>query len=201
MANTNQDLQLSDSDRNRIKALWDQAIEPIGPPQEQTTAQALGFGINFRVDLGRALVAALETGQVVASATAAIHDPMNIFAWFGVGAEFVAACGSIFASLVQRMRPIDYVTCVVLAKHSQGLTKSELQKSVEEFLEDPKSAQFSWYLGLNEGLIRRAREVLAAKDWLSEVLTQLRKEHFLDEGDAGILKFKSQHYSIGWKRA
>jgi hypothetical protein len=188
----------SDTDRNRLKSLWEEAAEPVNPSPEEATAQALAFGVNFRIDLGKALLAAWETSKFVVKATATAHVPFAWFGWLEVGAEFVGAVSTIFASLVQRMRPIDYVTCVVLSNHSQGLTETELRKAVEDFLNDRKVADFSWYLGMNEGLIRRAKEVLAAKDWLAEVLEQLRKTDFLDERQ-GKLKFKSHHYNIGWK--
>ena len=70
MVKANQSLQLSDADRNRLKALWEEAAVVVNPPPGQAAAQALAFGVNFRIHLGKAFAAAWATSKVVVKATA-----------------------------------------------------------------------------------------------------------------------------------
>ncbi len=125
--------------RSRLEQLWAAAVVVEGPPPEAGTAQALAFGVNLRVNLASAFAAAWETAQAVVKGTAAAHAPFDIATWFEAGAEAIGAIRTIFASLVQRMRPIDYVTSVILANHPEGMTSKALRGAVEEFLRDPKA--------------------------------------------------------------
>jgi hypothetical protein len=198
MPEPKQDIVLSDSERARLQALWAKAAEPINPQPAQSAAQALAFGVNFRINLVEALRAAWETSKVVVKATAAAHVPFVWTAWLEVAAEAVGAAQAIFSSLVQRMRPIDYITGVILSAHPEGLTEKALQQAVEGFLNDKNASEFAWHFGMNPARVKRAKEVLAAPDWFADVLKQLRKDEFLEQqGD--ILKFKSRNYEVGWK--
>jgi hypothetical protein len=135
---------------------------------------------------------------VMKGITAAHAAPVAWFLWAEAGAEGIAAVFAIFTALVQRMRPIDYVTAVVLAAHPDGIGEAQLRQEVEEFLNDTKAADFSWQLGMNESLARRAKEVATDPDWFPDSLKELDKAGFLDPQGA-VLKFKSRNFEIGWK--
>jgi len=182
----------------QIQALWNAAVEPADLEPGLSTAQALAFGVNFRIHLGKALIAAWETSKAVVKGTAAAHAPFAWWAWAEVGAEAIAAAHSIFSSLVQRMRPIDYVTSVILSVNPAGLTEAELKTAVEAFLQDPDAVQLSWHFGMSEGLIKRAREVVTFPDWLPDTLKQLQKDDFFVRSGEK-LTFKSHNYDIRWK--
>lgn len=191
-------LALTQQQREQIQTLWATAVEPIPAPAAETTAQALAFGVNFRIHLGEALRAAWETASAIIKGTAAAHAPFAWWAWAEVGVEALGAVHAIFSSLVQRMRPIDYITAVILAAHPDGLTGPELQQAVEDFLKDANASQFAWHLGMNADRVRRAKEVLASPDWFPDTLKELRKDKFLVEaGDT--LKYQSRNYEVGWK--
>ncbi len=129
--------------------------------------------------------------------TAAYHAPFDIGSWLDVGAELVAAINAVFASLVQRMRPIDYVTCVVLAHHSDGLTRDDLQKAVIDFLNDPDASPFAWYFAMTEDRVRRAKEVIESQRWFETVLENLRKDNLFEERENKLV-FRSRNLTVGW---
>ena len=68
------------------------------------------------------------------------------------------------------MRPIDYVTCAILANYPDGLTSAELEREVKRFLSDRNAVHFGWYLLINEDRIRRAKEVTEAHNWFQSSL-------------------------------
>jgi hypothetical protein len=181
----------------RVRALWEGAALPVDAPSEQASGLALGFRVNFRVNLLKAFQAAWETTRLAISATKVAHAPFDPVGWLEVGAELVSAVEAIFASLVQRMRPIDYVACVVLSNHDDGLQPDGLRAEIERFLADPEPFQFAWYLGMSGELVRRAREVIAGSRWFEQVLEQLRKADFLKE-EQGKLWFKPRNFTVGW---
>jgi hypothetical protein len=198
MAQSEQDLKIAERERERIQALWIKAADRGTPPSEQATALALGFGVNFRLHLGEALIAAWETAKAVVTGTAAAHAPFAWWAWTETAAEVAAAAHAIFSSLVERMRPIDYITAVVLSAHPEGLTEAQLRKAVEDFLKDPKAAEYAWHLGMNASRVKRAKEVSGTSEWFSDAVKQLQKDDFLvRQGDT--LTFKSRNFEVGWK--
>lgn len=81
---------------------------PIGGTDAGALAPA--FGVNFRVDVFKLLRAAWETAKVAAKIKAVAEGPFDPSVWIEVGREAIAAGKSIMASLVETMRPIDYVT-------------------------------------------------------------------------------------------
>jgi hypothetical protein len=186
------------ADFKRLKELWDAAVVPINPPPAEDVGQALAFGLNFRVHVVKALQAAWETAHVAIKTIAAAHVPFDPVTWLEISAEIFGAAHTIFSSLVQRMSPIDYISCVVLSAHPEGMTDIELQNAVKSFLDDPNQDQFSWYLRVSDDTIARAKAVLGGKNWFPELLESLRDAKFLDE-DQEKLKFHPRNYTVDWK--
>jgi len=191
--------KVSPADKTRLEALWQNVAAVNRPPPETATAQALALGVNFRIHLIKAFQAAWETSKVIVKGTAVAHAPFDIFAWLDVGIDLVGAVEAIFAALVQRMRPIDYVTCVILANHPNGMTPDELSGAVRDFLSGTRADEYAWYLGMNQSRVTRAKEVLANEDWFETVLEKLRETEFLDERQKKLL-FRSHDFNLGWRK-
>jgi hypothetical protein len=192
-----ENFKFSENEFKDLKSLWTDAFEAVKRPPAESTAQALAFGVNLRIHLGHALLAAWETSKAVVKGTAAAHAPFAFWLWAEVAADAVGAAYAIFSSLVQRMRPIDYITCVILSVHSKGLSEAELRQAVEEFLNDPRASEYAWHFAMSEARVHRAKEVLGSPQWFSGVLVELEKADFLERhGDT--IKFKSHNYEIGW---
>jgi len=188
---------LSASEKGALAARWRDAARQTPLPAGTGAAQALALGVNFRVNLLKAFEAAWETAKAVIKGTAVAHAPFDIGGWLDVGIETVGAINAIFASLVQRMRPIDYVTCLVLSNRPDGFSNGQLQEAVKTFLDNPDASHFAWYFALTEDRIRRAREVTEGPNWFQTVLANLRKDNFVEERD-GKLIFKSRNFTVGW---
>lgn len=186
------------ADFKRLQELWNAAVVPINPPPAEDVGQALAFGVNFRINIIKALQAAWETAEVAIKTIAATHVPFDPVTWLDISAEFFGAAHTIFSSLIQRMSPMDYIACVVLSAHQEGMTEIEFQDALKSFLDHPNQDQFSWYLRLSDDAITRAKDVLRGKNWYQDLLKSLRELKFLNENQ-GKLKFHSRNYTVGWK--
>lgn len=198
MVEPNSSESLTAATRADLNNLWAKAATVKGPPAETTTGQFLALGVNFRIDLIASFKAAFVTAKAVIKGTAAAHMPFDLIAWVEVGLETVEAIRSIFAALVERMRPIDYVTSVILANNEGGMTEEELRAAVGAFLNDPRAADYAWYLSMTGETIRRAKEVLADPKWLEKSLEQLKKDEFIERAGDRVV-FRSRHFTLGWK--
>jgi hypothetical protein len=193
-----ENFKFSDDEFKDLKSLWTDASESVKAPPGESTAQALAFGVNLRIHLGHALLAAWETSKAVVKGTAAAHAPFAFWLWAEVAADAVGAAYAIFSSLVQRMRPIDYITSVILSVHPKGLSEGELRQEVEKFLGDPRAAEYAWHFAMSESRVQRAKEVLGSPNWFDLVLVKLTEADFL-ERQGSTIKFKSHNYEIGWE--
>lgn len=186
---------IAEGERQRIESLWAKAVERITPAPEKSSELALAGGVNLRVHLVEAVKAAYEGAMAVLHGVAAAHAPFDWLAWGETVAAAASAAQSVFAALVQTMRPIDYVTAVVLSVHPEGLTEDALERAVREYLDRPDAVQFSWYLGMSASRVERAREALQAPGWLAGTLSKLEKGRFLKR-DGQTLHFQSHNYTI-----
>jgi hypothetical protein len=165
---------------------------------QQTPGKAPILGVNFRIDLLKAVRATWETAKVVVKAKVAAAVPFDPVTWFGIGIEALSAVRSIVSSLVETMRPIDYVTYLILSTKPDGMTETELEEGVLNFLKNPQSVDFAWYLGMSGDRLSRAEEVTQQQGWLSTVLNNLQQKDMLERHGA-MLAFKSRHFTVGWK--
>jgi hypothetical protein len=163
----------NDQSIERLKSLWEEAVQMDTPPP--SAAKAPAGGVNLRLNLLKALKATRESAQVAIETAAAIHTPADFAAWIKIGVEAISAVRSIYSSLVQEMRPIDYVTYVILSKYPNGASKAELESAVVKFLSDPASQNFAWYLGMTDRLIQRAQEPTKFPGWFDLALDKLSK--------------------------
>ncbi|AXC09922.1 hypothetical protein ACPOL_0547 [Acidisarcina polymorpha] len=194
------DISINSDQKERLASLWREAQDQT-ISVSNTTPQALFEGVNFRFHLGHAMKAALETAKAVVSFGKAFHSPFEIWSWVECGAEAGAALMSVFESLVQRMSAIQYVTAVVLSEHiPAGIKPNALEAKVKDFLNDPKSHEYAWHLGMSKGRLSEAKEAIGDEDWFVLSLAKLRDLGFIfDEPVSGKLMFKSINFVVGVK--
>ena len=182
-----------------LKGAWQGAVAKI--QSEPTPGKFPLFQVNFRVNLLEALKATWESAEVAIKITVAAHGVFDPVTWAGIGLETISAVRSVISSLVQTMQPIDYVTYVILSRTPEGIERSALKKSIEEFLAKPKSTKFAWYLGMTEGLLNRAKEVadpVESPGWLDEVIGRLAAKNMVEVSQSRVV-FRPRNFTIGWE--
>jgi len=181
------------ADAARIRKIWQEAVETI--PPRQTVAKAPMFGINLRLNVLKALQATFETAKVSVETLAAAHTTFDPVTWLGISIEAWSAVQTIVASLVQKMRPIDYITYVILSQSPDGVTETVLKQSVEKFVRDPKLFDFTWHLRMTEAKARQASEVIEQPNWLETAVGKLAEENMVERrGD--LLVFRSRNITL-----
>jgi len=184
---------LSDKEFELIKKNWSDAIVAI--PPAGGPAKAAAFGMNFRVNLIKAVQAAMQLVRVVEKATISGDDPAT---WPGIGLEALAAVRAVLASLVETLRPIDYVTYVLLSEHESGVKVNDLKTTVEDFLSNPVSRPFAWYLSMTMERAKLASEQAQQSNWLELSLSELEKTGMAERKD-GLVFYKPKNFTVGWR--
>jgi len=179
-----------------IARLWEEAYHT--ERRHDKTEQALAFGRNFRINIAKALEAAYATTKVIMGAAPLSAGHFAAVDWLGLGGEALHAVTSAFAALVESMLPLNYVACVILSGHPQGLTEDELRTEIVSFLENPKATKLPWYLWMSKSYIRDAKKALKAEGWSSHLLSDLREGDWLIE-NGSLLKFKPRNFELGFK--
>lgn len=180
----------------KVKSLWDDAAKTLPPPQ--TASKAPAAGVNLRLNLLKALQATWETAELAIDLAKAWHTPADVATWLKIPVDVISAARSIYSSLVQRMRPIDYVTYVILSKSTGGITKAKLREDVTKFLNDSKSQEFAWYFGMREKLLDQARAPTKLEGWFELVLNTLHESDMIDL-NADNVTFRPRNFEFGWK--
>jgi len=179
-----------------IAALWQNAYERVAATDK--TVQALFRGVNIRINLAKALEAAAATAKAFLEGAKAYAGDLSGTDWIGLGAEAIHAITATFGALVEAMLPLDYVACMLLSGHPQGITQQDLQKEIEAFLKNPKAKRLPWYLGVSKSRVGNAADAARTKDWFPQLLERLRKDDWLIEsGDR--LQFRSRNFQLGLK--
>jgi hypothetical protein len=180
-------------DAARIRKLWEDAVETVGP--KQTAAKAPLGGFNLRLNVLKALQATYETAKVAVKALAAAHVTFDPVTWLDIGIDALAAVQTIIASLVQTMLPIEYITYVMLAQTPTGITEEALRRSVEDFIRSPDLFRYSWHLGMTESMARRAWDVIQQPKWLDTTLEKLTEFNMVDRKD-DLLIYRSRNMTL-----
>jgi hypothetical protein len=78
------------------------------------------------------------------------------------------------------------------------MTPDALRLEVEKFLNEPKLAEFAWYMSVSESRVSRAKEVASQAGWIKGVVEELKEAELLQER-GGDLVFQSCNFTVGWK--
>ena len=125
-----------------VEAMWSDVA--VAVPPRQGAGQAAALGINFRIDVLKAIQATWQAVHVYSK----LHAPFELASAAGIGVSVVTAARTIIAAVVEEMRPIDYLTYVVLSQIPRGVPSGVLEERVAEFIAEPRSVYFAWYLGM-----------------------------------------------------
>lgn len=181
--------EISSGDQKRLADLWSASVQS---DTASTQAQVLGF--NLRLNLGKAFAAIGATATAcVAAAGAAVLNPVALV---GLPASIVTAVVAGVAAVAEKMHPLHYVACIVLAEHSEGLTKTEFEEKLRAFLHSAKNAEFPWYLGLTEDRIAKAQQALDEAEGFNDLIKGLRKEKFVSEKDQRLF-YAVRNFKLG----
>lgn len=186
---------IPDAEKSLLKQVWSDVatveIAAVGPEK------AAFRGVNLRLDLLKALQAAWETIKITAKIKLALYTAPDLATMLEIGAESISAAQTIFESLVQTMRPIDYVTYVVLAQSPSGMTQAELQAAVNKLLDHKQSLEeLSWYLRISPSRFDRASQARQG-EWMDKVLEKLSEADMIQRFGNQI-KFKSHNFKFSW---
>jgi hypothetical protein len=177
---------LSPETRKHLASLWQSAVQETPGTAEQMQA----FGRNFRLDLGKALAAVAATATAISTAArAAAWDPIAIL---GLPAAAFAAISAGIAAVCEKMDKAQYVACVVLAEHPEGLTEVDFEKNLRNFLDDAKGKSFPWYLRLTEDRLQAAADALGPpnKSGMGDLIKGLKHDKYIEEKDRRF------HYAV-----
>ena len=139
---------------------------------------------NLRLDLAKAFIAVSATATAIASiAGAAALDPISMLK---LPASVVAAVSAGIAAVYEKMHPLHYVACIVLADHPNGLNKKELETDLRKFLEESRDKDFPWYLGLTKERLTAASAALGkpATSGMDDLIKGLKQKRYVEEKDA-----------------
>lgn len=182
---------------HRVSQIWAQAYEEEGGPKDKTV-QILILGRNIRVNVAKALEAAFSTIKMIPEAVKAHAGQLGAIDWIGLGVEAMNVISSTYAALVESMPALEYVACVVLSGHPQGLEQVQLQAEIENFFKMTGSADLPWYLHLSKARIAEAFNATKSPRWMEHLMDDLHEHDWLNE-DGNLLKFKNRNFTWGFK--
>ncbi|WP_271604998.1 hypothetical protein [Bradyrhizobium sp. CCBAU 11434] len=183
-------------EKNSLQRAWSGAAitesTPAGPEK------AAFRGVNLRLDLLKALQATWETIKIATKVKLALYTAPDLATMLEIGVESISAAHTILESLVQTMRPIDYVTYIVLSQKPAGMTQAELESAVNDLLDHGENRdELSWYLRISADRFARASQARQGK-WMDKVLEKLSDVDMIErEGD--LIRFKSRNFKFGWQ--
>jgi hypothetical protein len=172
-----------------LAGLWSASVEEV-----PSTAQAPIFGFNLRFNLGKALAAVGATASACVATAGAVA--MNPVALIGLPVATFSAVAAALAAVYEKMNPLHYVACIELAKHSEGLTKEQLEKQLQSFFDSADHTKFPWYLGLTKDRISLASQAFKANDGLDDLIKGLKQKKYATEKD-GRFSYAVPNFTLG----
>jgi hypothetical protein len=174
-----------------LREEWKQAVE-FEDLHPESVGKAFFLGRNIRVKLPDAFIAGYRTvmaGFSIADAFGSGGD------WPKATLEAYVAAQSVFSALVEKMKPLEYVTIVILSQYPQGVDEGMLAEEVEKFLDSPNTRTFGWHLGMTEKRVNEARDDRYG-GWIAPILRDLESKGFLSASGT-TLHFKQKN--VEWK--
>ncbi len=184
--------EIPQATKDRLTTTWRGIAEELPASAEQI--QFMGF--NLRLDLSKAFIAVGATATAIASIEgAAALDPISLLK---VPASVVAAVSAGIAAVYEKMHPLHYVACIVLAGHPNGLTKDEFEKNLRKFLDDSRNKNLPWYLGLTKTRLTDASAALGepGKGGMDDLIKGLGQKKYVEE-TAGRFFHSVRSFKLG----
>jgi hypothetical protein len=176
---------------DNLADLWTAAVEVEPPPP----TKALGFGVNFRIDIKKLFHAAWETFKACVELAVVHGNPTDPVAIAKAGEALYQAAQAVLASIHEKMNPLEYVGCLMLAS-ADGLRAEDFEDRLRVFLTSTGPTYAPSYLGLSDKRLAAARELFAAPGAFADLLALLSKNRWLDQRN-GLLHFKPRHVTLG----
>jgi hypothetical protein len=184
-----------DEKQTELQHAWGASVEFTEIPPG-SVERALFRGYNICVKFPEALIAAYHTVEAGVEVSAAVTTHLN---WPSAILKCYRAALSVFSSLVESMKPLSYITAVVLSTHKEGIDEPRLRDEVNRFLDEPKTRTLSWHLGTSATTVDEARGDRGDPDWLSATVRDLDSKGFLTRnGDKLFPRQKNVEWKIGF---
>jgi len=179
-----------------LKQILNNAVTKTEDTPDQTLA--LGGGMNFRINVAKALKAAfLSTKTYIKAKVMIVTGTVNPAEALGMAKDVWDIVVTTLDALRERMGELEYVACVVLSGFEDGVSREDFEKELKDVLASELPPETPWYLGLTTTRLETARNSFKAVKNFDEVLQLLRDEDWLDEA-GGKYKFKPRHYTWGF---
>jgi hypothetical protein len=191
MKNGQDDVSLQD-----VQRIWSEvAVEPGG---KDPNTQALLAGVNFRVDISKAIKAAYLSTKLYLKGKLALASgqvgPLEIGSLGKMLFDVVVA--SLDAVRESFTYKSTYAACVVLAGFPAGLTPSELESELKAFVEGADAAKLPFYMGFTEKYLTGVRKEIESPHAFEEIQNELIDRKWVTESN-GRLIFKERHFTWG----
>jgi hypothetical protein len=174
------------------RAMLARSVQITADPQ----VQALIGGMNVRLNFTEALRAVAAAAHAcIAGAKAVASQGADVYSVFEAGAQGFHAAVSAIAAVVEKMSALEYIACVLLSEHPNGLDQGAFEQEINKFLNSADRKEFPWYVGINENKVVEAKEDLT-NDGIAALVDHLKKSGFLEQSDT-MLKFTPRHFTWG----
>lgn len=176
----------------KFTELVDESVELL--EVEAGTERAFGEGVNYRFNLKKGLQAAaqLVTGTSAAAKVILLgpgpETPAGIYALYSVW-------GTALDAVRQQLTDLEYVMCIAVSNHSDGLAVDSLESTVRAFIDSTDPEEASYWISLTEKRMSNARNDLANLD---KTVDTLKKKGLLKE-ENGTYVIQEKHFSLGFE--
>jgi hypothetical protein len=167
---------------------WKNAVDIEDLPPG-SVKKVFAMGVNIRVKLPAAFIAGYQMVMAGFSVAEAIASSD---AWPKAMVDAYRAAQAVFVALIEKMKPLPYITAVILSQSPEGLEESDLVKKVNEFLDAERTAEFGWHLGMSKGRLEDARKA-RYDGWPDQILKELESNGFLSRSGTK-LSFQQKNY-------
>lgn len=185
-----------DVSQQDLQSVWNEVA--VAQAVKDPNTQALAAGVNFRVDISKALKAVYLSTKLYLKGKLALANGQ-------VGPLEIGSLGKmLFDVIVTSLDAVretftyksTYTACVVLAGHPAGLTPSELERELKAFAEGADAEKLPFYMGFTEEFLSSVRKEIESPRAFEEILKELRDGKWVQESN-GRLFFKERHLTLG----
>ncbi|SIO12983.1 hypothetical protein SAMN05444166_2610 [Singulisphaera sp. GP187] len=174
-----------------LQTAWHNAVERVGEGTDYD--KALGFGINFRINVSKAFKAAWTTAKIYFTAEKIkLTGDLSPATLMGLASDAFTLVVATLDALREHMGGAEYVACVVLSRSEEGIPVGEFKKNLQDFIRLGGEQVLPWYIFISKPMIDELEQTLETDEKFEDLLEVLRNKDWIDEkGDT--LRFKSRH--------